>query len=173
MSKELYTNAIRFILLGLFQVLVLQRIGQAFPAFPYVNIFIYPLFILLLPFRIDTMLLIVLGFILGFSVDWFYDSPGIHASVMVLVAYFRPALIRRIEPKGGYTANSSPTPKRMGWNWFFRYSAILMGVHLFFYFSVEAFTYAYIVSILLKTAVAFVLSMIFILLLMAIFNPSN
>ncbi len=173
MSKELYNNVFRFVLLGAFQVLVLQQISNAFSGFPYINIFVYPLFILLLPFQINRMLLSVLGFLMGIAIDIAYDSPGIHASVMLLIAYIRPIVIRRLEPKGGYTANSSPTPKRMNWNWFLRYSAILMGLHLFFYFSVEAFTYAYILSILLKTIVSFPLSMLFIILFMAIFSPSN
>ncbi len=173
MSKDFFNNLFRFFLICLFQVLVLQRIGNAFPDFPYVNIFIYPLFILLLPFQTNPMLLNGLGFLLGLTIDMFYDSPGIHASVMLFIAYFRPSLVRRIEPKGGYTANSSPTPKRMGWAWFFRYTGILMGLHIFFYFSVEAFTYVYIVSILIKSIISFALSMLFLMLIMAITNPSN
>ncbi len=173
MSRELYNNAFRFLLLCAFQILVLQRISNAFINFPYINIHIYPLFILLLPFKIDRMLLSFLGFLAGLTIDVFYDSPGIHASALLLIAYIRPIIIRRLEPKGGYTSNSSPTPKRMGWGWFLRYAAILMVIHLFFYFSVEAFTYAYIISILIKTVVSFALSMLFILLIMAIFNPSG
>lgn len=173
MSKDLYNNAFRFLLLCAFQILVLQRIGNAFINFPYITILVYPLFILLLPFRTNTMLLTFIGFIAGLTIDIFYDSPGIHASATLFIAYIRPVIIRRLEPKGGYTTNSSPTPKRMGWTWFLRYAAVLMGIHLFFYFSVEAFTYAYILSILVKTAVSFVLSMLFILLIMAIFNPSD
>lgn len=173
MSKDLYNNAFRFVLLCAFQILVLQRITNAFSDFPYIHILVYPLFILLLPFQVNRMLLSFLGFLIGIVIDIAYDSPGIHASVMLFIAYLRPFIINRLEPKGGYTANSSPTPKKMGWNWFLRYSAILMGLHLFFYFSVEAFTYAYILSILLKTVVSFPLSMLFILLFMAIFSPSN
>lgn len=173
MSKDLYNNIFRFVLLCAFQILVLQQMSNAFSGFPYINIFVYPLFILLLPFQINRMLLSFLGFLIGIAIDIAYDSPGIHASVAVFIAYIRPFIIYRLEPKGGYTANSSPTPKRMGWGWFLRYASILMGLHLFFYFSVEAFTYAYILSILLKTVVSFPLSMLFILLIMAIFSPSN
>jgi hypothetical protein len=173
MTKDLYNNIFRFGLLCAFQILVLQQMSNAFSSFPYINIFVYPLFILLLPFQINRMLLSVLGFLIGIVIDIAYDSPGIHASVSLFIAYIRPFIIKRLEPKGGYTANSSPTSKRMGWSWFLRYASILMGLHLFFYFSVEAFTYAYILSILLKTVISFPLSMLFILLIMAIFSPSS
>ena len=51
MSSVIFTNIFRFVGLVLIQVLFLQRLSLEFPAFPYLNIFVYPLFILLLPFR--------------------------------------------------------------------------------------------------------------------------
>ncbi len=173
MSKDFFTNAFRFVILCLFQILVLQEISLSFPGIPYINIIVYPLFILLLPFTITPIVLTILGFVTGITIDIFYDSMGIHASICLVIAYFRPSLIRRLEPKGGYVANSTPTPNKMGWPWFLQYSGILMTIHLFLYFSVKAFTFVFIVSILLKTITALVLSMIFIILLVAIFNPSS
>lgn len=173
MSKDFFTNAFRFAFLCLVQILVLQRISLSLSSFPYINIMIYPLFIFLLPFSITPTILTLLGFFLGITIDIAYDSLGIHASVTLAIAFFRPYLIKWMEPKGGYTSNSSPTVKRMGWGWFLRYAAILIGMHHFLYFSVQAFTFVYIISILLKTIIAFLLSMLFIIFTMAIFNPSD
>jgi hypothetical protein len=134
---------------------------------------IYPIFILLLPLRTPRPLVIFLGFLIGLSVDIFYDSPGVHASASVFTAFLRPLILSIIEPRGGYNTNYSPTKKRMGFTWFLQYSSMLMFVHLFYYFSVEAFTLVYIVSILGNTFISFFLSMIFVLMYQFIFNPED
>ena len=172
-NNVVFTNASRFVLLCLFQVWILRSISVAFPNFPYLNIFVYPLFILLLPFKINQTLVIFLGFALGLTIDLFYDTLGLHASVCTFLAFIRPLPLRWLEPKGGYLVSDSPTPKKMGMGWFLRYSAILMAVHIVAYFSVEAFTPYYFVSILLKSLVSFGLSMIFMIFVMTIVNPSN
>lgn len=173
MSSSVITNAFRFIVLLLLQVLILKRISVGWEGYLYINILLYPLFILLLPFRTPTAVVILLGFLMGLAVDLFYSSPGIHASASVFTAYIRGFVLQQLEPRGGYNINHSPTKERMGAGWFFRYAAILMALHLFFYFSVEVFTYVYIVDILLKTFYSFIFSGLFIIIVMFIFNPQD
>jgi hypothetical protein len=105
------------------------------------------------------------------SVDLFYQSLGVHAAATVFLAYVRPFVLRLIEPRGKYNINYSPTRMRMGMGWFSRYVAIMLAIHLFFYFSVEAFTFVYIVDILLNTVVSFVLSYGMIMMIQLLFDP--
>ena len=168
MNNAIFTNGLRFIGLLLLQVLVFQGFSMSFT---YIHIIIYPIFILLLPIQTPRTLAILLGFLMGIGVDIFYGSLGVHASATVFTAFIRPSVMSVLEPRGGYNVNFSPTKRRMGLEWFIQYSGILMFIHLFFYFSVEAFTFFYIGSILLKTAISFVLSMIFIIMYQYIFNP--
>lgn len=168
MNNAIFTNGLRFIGLLLLQVLVFQGFSLSFT---YIHIIIFPIFILLLPIQTPRTLVIFLGFVIGLSVDIFYGSLGVHASATVFTAFIRQPVMALLEPRGGYNVNFSPTKQRMGLDWFVQYSGILMFIHLFFYFSVEAFTFFYIGTILLKTVISFVLSMIFIIMYQFIFNP--
>lgn len=173
MSRAVIANIIRFIGILLVQGLVLKRVSMGWEDFPYVHILLYPVFILLLPFRTPRPLVILLAFAMGMLVDLFYNTPGVHASASVFTAFIRPFILYRLEPRGGYTASHAPNRDKMGWNWFMRYASFLMAFHLFFYFSVESFTFVYIVTILLKTVFSFFASMLFILSFMQVFNPKE
>jgi hypothetical protein len=126
---------------------------------------------MLLPLRTPHSVLVLLGFVIGVVIDAFYNSYGVHASACVFIGFIRPFVLKLIEPKGGYLQNSSPTKRRLGTSWFFIYSSIILFIHLFFYFSVEAFTYYYIGDIILKTVSSFLFSIIIITLYQFIFDP--
>ncbi len=171
MSNVVFSNILRFIGLVLVQVFIFNKIVIGGSNFNYVSLIIYPLFLMLLPLRIPHSVLVFLGFVIGVLVDAFYDSYGVHASASVFIGFIRPYILRLIEPKGGYTQNTSPTKRRLGPSWFFIYSAIILFLHLFFYFSVEAFTFYYIGEIILKTVSSFLISIIIITIYMFIFDP--
>src|SRR5690606_30576224 len=86
-------NFFRFCIVVLIQVLILNKITLrwwsqpiGFPVFiPY----IYPLFILLLPFETPVWLLLILGFTMGITMDMFMNTAGMHACATVLLAYLR------------------------------------------------------------------------------------
>ena len=172
-NNAIITNAARFLALLLLQGLVLKRISLGWDGILYFNVLLYPLFIMLLPFRTPRTAQLLLAFALGLLLDFFYDSPGVHASAGVFTAYIRPLVLRRIAPRDGYNINHSPTARRLGWTWFITYASIMLTAHLFFYFSVEAFTFVYLGMILLKTLFSFILSMVFILMVMGVFNPMD
>jgi len=171
MNSIIAGNVLRFLGLVVIQGLVFKNIGVGWDKFPYLHIVIFPVFIMLLPMRMPKALVILLGFAIGIVVDFFYNSLGLHASAAVFTAYVRPFVLNILEPRSGYNVNYSPTAARMGFGWFLQYAGILLFVHLFFYFSVEAFTFVYIVDILLKTLVSFVVSMIFVTIYKLLFNP--
>ena len=171
MNNVVIANIFRFLGLILLQGLVLKNIGEGWEEFPCLFVIIYPLAIMLLPLRTPRVLTIVLAFIAGLMVDAFYSSPGIHASAAVFMAFCRPFVLKALEPRNGYNVNYSPTAARWGFTWFLKYTAIMLAIYLFFYFSVEAFTFVFLGSILLKTLVSLITSMIFILIYQVIFNP--
>ncbi len=173
MNRTIAGNVLRFLGLVFIQGLVFKNVGVGWERFPYLHIIVFPVFIMLLPLRVPRALLVLLGFAVGITVDLFYGTLGIHASAAVFTAYIRPFVLRVLEPRAGYNMNYSPTAARMGTGWFMQYAAILLFLHLFFYFSVEAFTFVYITDILLKTGVSFVVSMIFLIVYTLIFNPEE
>jgi hypothetical protein len=100
--------------------------------------FLYVAFILLLPIETNPLVLMLVAFLLGFSVDVFYDSLGLHAMSLVLVAYLRNYLLATITPQGGYDAGEGPTLASNGLQWFLVYSLPLVFVHHFVLFFAEA-----------------------------------
>ena len=171
MSSVVFTNIFRFIILLLVQVLILKSFSIGLGGSIYINILLYPLFIILLPFRMPMVAMLPLAFLMGISVDMFYDSPGVHASASVFMAFIRPIILSQMAPRDGYNMNQSPTKKRMGTRWFLIYSSLMMVIHLFFYFSVDAFTFVYIGQILLRTVTSFVFSMLILIIAMFSLNP--
>ena len=100
--------------------------------------FLYVAFVLLLPIEINHLVLMLIGFILGFTIDIFYDSLGLHALALVLVAYLRNYWLASITPQGGYESGSGPTLAANGFQWFLVYTMPLVFVHHAVLFFVEA-----------------------------------
>lgn len=171
MNSIIVVNILRFVGLLLLQGLVFKNIGVGWESFPYLHIIVFPLFILLLPLRTPKTLVIFLAFVIGISVDFLYDTLGVHASAAVFTGYVRSLVLKMLEPRGAYNMSYSPTIARMGLGWFVQYVSILMFAHIFFYYSVEAFTFVYIVDILIKTFVSFFASMVFIMIFQLLLNP--
>ncbi len=139
MTRELLGNVLRFVLLFLVQGLLLANIdlmdGKA-------QVFLYILFIIMLPFRMSTIAVMGLAFLIGMAVDMFYDSSGLHASAAVFTALVRSYFIRIYTPRDDYDVNDRPSISRMGFQWFLKFSASLIFAHCLWLFLLEAFTFS-------------------------------
>lgn len=171
MNNGISRTIIRFIVLLFLQAAVFKQISPAWEYGVYFHAMVYPIFILILPFRYSKNAIILLGFLFGILLDFFYNSPGVHAAACVFTAFIRPAVLNLTKPQGEYDILHSPTMFHYGFVWFATYSAILLLAHLFFYFSVEAFTFVYIGQIMLKTLGSFIVSYFLVILYQFIFNP--
>ena len=146
MGNLITKNLIRFIVLGLLQVIILKDLDLTPGNFDFIHLIVYPLAIMLLPLKTPRVLIILLGFVYGLSIDIFYDSLGVHASAATFMAFSRKIVLKFLEPYGGYTTDQIPTLRNMGIYWFFIYSGILMAIHLLFYFSMDAFSIVFFFS---------------------------
>src|SRR5258706_8821504 len=100
--------------------------------------FLYVAFILLLPIETSILVLMSMGFVMGFVIDIFYNSLGLHALAMVFVAYIRNYWLGAITPQGGYDAGAVPDLKSNGIQWFLVYLMPLVFIHHLTLFLVEA-----------------------------------
>ena len=96
------------------------------------------LFIMLLPPKLPKVLTLLLAFILGFLMDVFADSYGIHTAATVLIAYIRPSILALVTVKGGEDLESISI-QQLKFGRFFTYTGILCLVHHFTLFYLEAF----------------------------------
>jgi hypothetical protein len=92
----------------------------------------------MLPLEIGPLLLMGISFVMGLSVDIFYDSIGINASASVLIGFLRPYWLKIVTPRGGYEEVIIPNLKTLDFGWFFIYSLPLVFIHHFVLFFVEA-----------------------------------
>ncbi|PLX24080.1 MAG: rod shape-determining protein MreD [Salinivirgaceae bacterium] len=160
MIRLLSRNIIRFLVLVLIQVLVLNNIQLS----GYINPYFYILFILLLPFEIPGWAVTLFGFLIGMTIDLFANTPGMHAVATTFMGYLRLFILRYMSPRDGYEPGTFPRVFYYGFNWFFRYALILTLAHHFVLFIVESFNFASFGHILLRV----ILSTIFTLTLIMI-----
>ena len=138
MNNKLTSNLIRFILLVLIQVLILNRINLG----GYMNPYLYVLYILLLPFETPKWLLLVSSFAIGLCIDSFSNSYGIHAAASTFMAFSRPAILRMITSKKEYEPGIRPGINDLGFSWFLTYSILMIIAHHFILFFLEAFRFS-------------------------------
>lgn len=125
--SEFIKQVCRFILFTLVQALVLSHMP---PLGRFITPYLYFLFILWLPFSISRVWVLVLGFLLGLSLDVFLKSPGLHAAACTLVAYIRPFFINILVPKETKELSlGSPSIITMGFAPYALYVTILTVFH--------------------------------------------
>ena len=152
-------NIIRILIILFFQVFIVTRIP---PLHQFIVPYFYFVLILWLPFKTTRINLLVLGFLIGMAVDWFFKTPGLHAAASLLIAYLRPFVINLLLPKEATEwGTEEPNNKTMGSGPYAVYIIILTVLHhayliflewlqfgSFFYFIAKLFATA-LVSLLL------------------------
>ena len=146
MISEIIKNSLRFIALILFQVLIVQNIHLG----SYIILFPYILFILLLPFETNKLLVLAMAFFTGLTIDMFYDSAGIHAATCVLIGFVRYSLLKLLSPRDGYEVGQTPTISSMGAVWFISYTATIIFIHHLCFFYLEIFRFSEFFTTLLR-----------------------
>lgn len=173
MNSNTLPHLVRFFILLIVQVIMLKNIELGGSLFNYIQLIIYPLFLFILPFKTSHAYLILLGLLIGLSVDVFYNTLGVHASASVFTGFIRPYVLNLLKPTGGFPAGNSPNRYRMGNNWFVRYIGLMLGAHLLFLFAMEAFSPIYLPFVVLKSLASFIPSAILMMVYMLIFNPRD
>ena len=159
--NSLLKNIIRFVLLILVQVYVLDQIHLHKMVTPY----LYFIFILWLPFNMSRSMQLLLAFALGFTLDSFRHNPGFHAAACVLIAYVRPFMINLLIPQEGADGNyDEPSIKSMGGLLpYFIYVAVLTLIHNAWLFLLEAWQFGNIWYFLVKTLLSAAISLLLII----------
>jgi len=127
--------------------------------------FLYVAFILLLPVEMSNLRLMLIAFLLGISVDIFYNSLGLHTIALVLLAYLRNYWLATITPQGGYDIGTPPTLAANGLQWFLVYTLPLVFVHHLVLFFVEASGFTLFWYTMLKAVSSLLFTMAVMLLL--------
>ena len=125
--SDLVKNIFRLFIFIVVQVYVLDKLP---PLHRFVIPILYYLFILWLPFTLNRLSLLLIGFVTGLTLDYFTQTPGLHAAACVLIAYVRPFIISILIPKDTAEFNyREPSPGAMGWAPYSVYVFILTVLH--------------------------------------------
>ena len=85
-------NILLFSLLMFMQVFVLNKILF----FDYVLLAPYVLVLILYPYYKDSIITLVIGFLLGLIVDVFNDSLGLYSFISIIILYFKNSWVLKI-----------------------------------------------------------------------------
>ena len=85
MTKALRSQILSFLFYTIIQVVVFQNFNLSEWGFG----FVYIAFILFLPIETPVILLLLLAFLQGITLDVFYNTLGLHTFTIVFLAYLR------------------------------------------------------------------------------------
>lgn len=162
MIRIILHNGLRFIVLITLQVTLFKNMGYYNLAAPYPYIF----FLLLLPIGIPNVLLYLIAFLTGITVDAFYDTLGVHAAACTALALTRIAFVRITLEPDHYDRLSTPLLGEMPFQWFLPYLFFTTITHHLALYMLAVFSFAQFHYTLLST----IFSCIFTVVIMLLFS---
>lgn len=166
MTNVYVKNIVRFVLLVLLQVLILNNMNLS----GYMNPYVYVLFILLLPVDINKSLLLVIAFLTGLTMDVFGNTPGLNAFSTVLLAFARPGVLRMLTKNIDFIPDEEPGLVRLGFGKFLRYVLVLVFLHHVALFFLEIFSFHDFLNTLYRILINTFLSTFIIMILVLLFS---
>eukprot|EP01136_Pigoraptor_vietnamica_P034710 Opistho-1_new@98999 len=136
-SKTIILNIVRWLVLLFVQIFLLRNLNYYNLSTP----FIYVLFLLVLPFGIPNLLLYLIAFGTGLTLDAFYDTLGVHTTACVALAFVRILFIS-ISLNRDAIDEPEPSLGNMGFTWFTIYATLCIFIHHLFVFFLEAPMYS-------------------------------
>jgi hypothetical protein len=120
-----------------FQIAIINNIDLS----TYVNPYIYLAFIISLPYNTKPWVVLVLSLILGMAMDSFSSLPGPHIAATVLMGYSRRFYVMISTNKDDQNAPIIPSISSKGPIGFLVYALVLVFIHHFLLFFLEAFSF--------------------------------
>jgi len=128
--NNLLKNSARFILLLLIQIIILNEIP---PIHQFITPYLYFIFILWLPFGRSRIATTLLGFAIGYTLDMFTNTPGLHAAAASLIGYLRPTILNiLLAQEVSEELSKEPSIGTMGWGPFMIYIFSITFIHHFY-----------------------------------------
>ena len=163
--NNIVVHIFRFLVFVLIQSLVLNSLEIGLG----IQLMIYPLFIILLPFETTLPVLLLVAFVMGFSIDSISNTFGLHTSSLLLVAYLRPFVFNMFSPREGYDPLKEASIFEMGQRWFISVFGILLFIQHLWFFTLEMFNINEMLYVFQKTILSAPLSFLLCILLQVIF----
>lgn len=137
MTKFAIKYALLFLLLIPAQAIVFNHMILFNVAVPVVFIYL----IVMLPVTLGTNLSTFLGFLAGFLLDIFCDTPGVNSLCCTVLAFARKPIFHAYVSMDDDLAGRSPSSRSMGHAAFMKYMLTMVVAYCFMVFTIEAFQF--------------------------------
>ncbi len=166
--NNILKNSIRFILFLLVQIIILNEVP---PLHQFITPYLYFIFILWLPFGTSRLATTLLGFALGYSLDMFTNTPGLHAAAATLIGYLRPTILNiLLAQEATEEITKEPSIGTMGWGPYLIFIFSLTFLHHFYLVVLEWLQFGSFGYFLGKVFFTSLMSMLLILLVELLLN---
>lgn len=163
MNKDVALRILFFFGLILLQVILFSKMSVG-GYVPYV----YVLFILRFPIRFNKSLFLLCSFILGLSLDVFFNSGGVNAAACTVMAYFRPIALRFAF--GRNYEHQTIKLTKVSQSARIAYISILVLIHHLVLFILETFNFSFFLFTLKSILFSSLYTIFMCLLLVALFK---
>jgi len=162
-------NIIRFVVLVIVQVLIVNHIRLG----GYVHPYIYLIFVMLLPINMPGWQLLLSGFSIGLVIDLFMGTLGMHAGATTMMAFCRPTIIKLVSGSQKFENIKEPNVNQLGFSWFIRYTLCMVAIHNFTLFMLEGFSFHLVGQALVRILISVPISVFLILLILYLFSTTT
>lgn len=160
-----------FIAIVLLQVLVFNNfIPQVFG----INVIpiIYTYFLIKLPIGMNRISLIILGFILGFTVDIFSNTPGLNAMVATFIGFIRQSVMNLFFSIDDFEG-LEPSEASLSITTFYKYTLLLLFINVALVIVLETFNTTNLITKLSSILLSTLFSLVFIVCFEKILTPNQ
>jgi hypothetical protein len=111
--------------------------------------------------------------VLGFSIDTFLGTLGIHTASSVLMAFSRPLVIKAIPSRKDFEPGMKPSISDLGFLWFFSYSLILILIHHLALFYIEVFRFTDFFNTFLRVVISSFFTLLLVIIAQYLFFKAS
>lgn len=165
LNLRLLVNFLTVLFLIFLQTLVFDKISFEQVATPY----IYVLFPILYHPDKNRYLFLILCFLLGWGVDWFENTGGIHAFATLTIGLLNQPMIKLISGTKFFEAEEFRFSDFNVGQWFV-YTLFMVLIHHFILFFFESFSFSNFNEILLRTLYCSIFTLIFVYFYLILFR---
>lgn len=162
-AVSLSKDILLFVVLILFQVLLLNRIAL----FGFATPMLYIYYLIKLPINSNRFYVITSAFLMGLIIDVFLNTPGMNAAAITIVATFRPQILNLF-----YSKIESENHRPGIYNFtasFIKFVIVVVVLHLLILFFIETITLFNLTTTLMRVGASSLLTSTIIFIVDALF----
>lgn len=165
LNLRFFINILTIVFLVILQVFIFSKMSFQHIATPY----IYLLFILLYPPQSNRYMMLFLCFLLGWGVDIFENTGGIHAFASLTIGFLSKHIIRMVSGTKFFEIEEFRFSDFNAVQWFI-YAVLMVFIHHFLLFFVESLSFRNFGGIMLRTAASSIFTLLFVFFYLILFR---